>query len=286
MLKTYGRLPEETRREEIDEMAGSNKGGANQKKAAEKGKGASKPQRKAGELTRFQKIVIIIFIVIFAGSTLAGALASVVQSQQYEEQNQELTAEKMDQTYQDVVADLEAKLEESPDDLDTLVSLGQYCYSWGSGVLMLATDDADTTHGVELLEKAIGYYDRALEIEDAPEVRVNRALCLFYEGRTDDAATALQETTTTFPDYAAGWQGLGAVYESQGKTEDAIAAYEKAIELDPDDEAGVKSVSEGRLEQLQGTDDAGADEDAATDDDASADATTTDDEAAGDASND
>ena len=250
----------------------------------EQGEKAKKTrERKPGELSRFQKTVIVLFIVVFALSTLAGALASVFQSQN---QSQPLTVETIDENYEGVVADLEAKLEESPDDLDTLVSLGQYCYSWGSGVLMLATDDADTTHGVELLEKAIGYYDRALEIEDAPEVRVNRALCLFYEGRTDDAATALQETTTTFPDYAAGWQGLGAVYESQGKTEDAIAAYEKAIELDPDDEAGVKSVSEGRLEQLQGTDDAGADEDAATDDDASADATTTDDEAAGDASND
>ena len=56
------------------------------------------------------------------------------------------------------------------------------------------------------------------------------------------------------------------MYESQGKTDEAIAAYEKAIELDPDDEAGVKSTAESRIEALEGTDDETDAADAATDD--------------------
>ena len=59
-------------------MAGAKKNGAKRKKTDEKDQAKAQKQRKPGELSRFQKVVIIIFIVIFAGSTLAGALASVV----------------------------------------------------------------------------------------------------------------------------------------------------------------------------------------------------------------
>lgn len=233
-------------------MAGAKNSGAKRKKTAEKDQAKAQKQRKPGELSRFQKAVIIIFIVIFAGSTLAGALASVVQSQN--SQSQELTVETMDESYEGAVADLEAKVAENPDDTESLLSLAQNCSSWGTSVLMLATTDDEVTHGNELLEKAVGYYDDYLEHEDSSSVRVSRALCLYYQGKTDEAATALEGVTTDYPDYAPGWYSLGALYEGQGKTDEAKAAYEKAVELDPDDEEGVKSSAESRLEALADSD--------------------------------
>lgn len=262
-------------------MAGAKKNGAKRKKTDEKDQAKAQKQRKPGELSRFQKVVIIIFIVIFAGSTLAGALASVVQSQN--SQNQELTVETMDESYEGTVADLEAKVAENPDDTDSLLSLAQNCSSWGTSVLMLATTDDEVTHANELLEKAVGYYDDYLEHEDSSSVRVSRALCLYYQGKTDEAATALEEVTTDYPDYAPGWYSLGALYEGQGKTDEAKAAYEKAVELDPDDEEGVKSSAESRLEALAESD---ADATNDTDDASSDDATTADDAATDDADTD
>lgn len=262
-------------------MAGAKKNGAKRKKTDEKDQAKAQKQRKPGELSRFQKVVIIIFIVIFAGSTLAGALASVVQSQN--SQNQELTVETMDESYEGTVADLEAKVAENPDDTDSLLSLAQNCSSWGTSVLMLATTDDEVTHGNELLEKAVGYYDDYLEHEDSSSVRVSRALCLYYQGKTDEAATALEEVTTDYPDYAPGWYSLGALYEGQGKTDEAKSAYEKAVELDPDDEEGVKSSAESRLEALAESD---ADATNDTDDASSDDATTADDAATDDADTD
>ena len=262
-------------------MAGAKKNGAKRKKTDEKDQAKAQKQRKPGELSRFQKVVIIIFIVIFAGSTLAGALASVVQSQN--SQNQELTVETMDESYEGTVADLEAKVAENPDDTDSLLSLAQNCSSWGTSVLMLATTDDEVTHGNELLEKAVGYYDDYLEHEDSSSVRVSRALCLYYQGKTDEAATALEEVTTDYPDYAPGWYSLGALYEGQGKTDEAKAAYDKAVELDPDDEEGVKSSAESRLEALAESD---ADATNDTDDASSDDATTADDAATDDADTD
>jgi Flp pilus assembly protein TadD len=35
------------------------------------------------------------------------------------------------------------------------------------------------------------------------------------------------------PTYAAAWNNLGIAYEQQGKFDDARKAYEKAIELEP-----------------------------------------------------
>lgn len=252
-------------------MARAKKSGSKSKTAAEKSQARPKRQRRPGELSRFQKAVVIVFIVIFAGSTLAGAIASVVQSQSYE--NQQLSVETMDESYQGTVADLEAKVAENPDDADSLLSLAQNCSSWGTSVLMLASNDEDVTHGNEILDRAVGYYDDYLELEDSSSARVSRALCLYYQGKTDEATSALEEVTTDYPDYASGWQSLGVVYESQDRTEEAKAAYEKAIELDPDDEQGVKSSAEQRLEALEGTDDAdasGEGGDAAQDSDADA----------------
>lgn len=259
-------------------MADSKKSGAQDKKASKKGRPKKRAQRKPGELSRFQKVVIIIFIVIFAGSTLAGALAAVVQSQN--SQTQEYTVETMDENYQGIVDDLEAKVAENPDDTDSLLQLGSYYSSWGTSVLMLAQNDDDVTHGNDLLDKAVERYDDYLGHEDSSDVRVSRALCLYYQGKTDEATTSLEEATTAFPDYAPGWETLGVLYESTGRIDEAKAAYEKAIELDPDDEAGAKSAAEQRLSALEESE---SSDDAATDDDAAADAATDDDASADDA---
>lgn len=251
-------------------------------KRADKGKTAqsnekhARRERRPGELSRPQKVVIVVFIVIFACSTLAGALASVFQSSN--QQAVEYNVDYVDSQYESVVADLESKVEADPSDIDSLLSLAQNCASWGQMVGMLAQDDDERAHGTELLQRALGYYDQYLEQNDTPEARTDRALCAYYLGETDDALTDLETVTQTSPDYAPAWADLGMLYEAKGSTDQAIAAYEQAVALDPDDEAGAKSYAQGRLDALTGDD--AADE---TGDDATADDTATDDAAAGDA---
>ena len=237
----------------------------------EQGEKAKKTrERKPGELSRFQKTVIVLFIVVFALSTLAGALASVFQSQN---QSQPLTVETIDENYEGVVADLEAKVAENPEDTESLKSLGDYCSSWAMNVSMLAASDEDTAHSNDLLTKAIGYYDQYLALEDSNEVATSRAMCFYYQGDTATAVTTLQELTAAGgAEYAPAWADLGLLYEQQGSTDEARAAYEKAAELDPEDEAGVKSYAEGRISQM---------DEAASDDDATADDAATDDAADG-----
>lgn len=255
------------------------------RKQSEK-KGDEAKKRKPGELSRFQKIVIVAFIVIFALSTLAGALASVVQTETAEdasEESQETTVATIDENYEGIVQDLESKVAENAEDKASLLSLGRYCFSWGANVSSLATTDEETAHANELFDKAIGYYDQYLALEDSPAARVDRALCQYYKGDTEAAATELSEITTASPDYAPAWANLGMLYETQGRTDEARAAYEKASELDPNDEYGAYSYAQQRISALDeaaaSAEEESADEtgDATTDDAAQTDDAQTDD---------
>lgn len=254
------------------------------RKQSEK-KGDEAKKRKPGELSRFQKIVIVAFIVIFALSTLAGALASVVQTETAEdasEESQETTVATIDENYEGIVQDLESKVAENAEDKASLLSLGRYCFSWGANVSSLATTDEETAHANELFDKAIGYYDQYLALEDSPAARVDRALCQYYKGDTEAAATELSEITTASPDYAPAWANLGMLYETQGRTDEARAAYEKASELDPNDEYGAYSYAQQRISALDeaaaSAEEESADETGdATTDDAADDGAQTDD---------
>lgn len=226
-----------------------------------------KAARKPGELSRFQKVVVIIFIVVFALSTLAGALASVFQSQQQQSQSVEYNVEYFDNMYEDAVAELESTVEQNPDDSASLLTLANDYYTWGSYVSMLATTDDETSHGLDLFGKAVERYDQYLALmgddtssDDVNSARVSRAMCLYYQGQTDEALSALEELTQSSEDfsYAPAWADLGLLYEYSGSTDKAIAAYQRAIECDPDDEAGAKSYAEQRLESLQSDDSASA----------------------------
>lgn len=226
----------------------SEKGGGAERGSSPKGTPAKRRERKPGELSTFQKAVIIVFIVIFALSTLAGALASVFQSSQTIEYN----VEYIDSQYSDYVADLESKLEEDPDDAETLLATARACSTWGSYVQMLATTEEESAHGTELLQRAIGYYDRCIELEGASDARAERAMCEYYLGDVETAIADLEALTADDPDYANAWYDLGMLYEGQARTEDAVAAYERAAELDPDDESGVGANAQSRIDDLTG----------------------------------
>lgn len=212
-----------------------------------------KKARKPGELSTFQKVVVVLFIVVFALSTLAGALASVFQSSQTVEYN----VDYVDSQYTDYVADLESKLEDDPENAETLLATARACSSWGSSVIMLAATDEESSHGTELMQRAIDYYDRYLALDNASDARTERAMCEYYLGDTEAATADLEAVTTDDPEYAPAWYDLGTLYEGQGLSDEALAAYQKAVELDPDDEQGVGTNAQSRVDALTGASDEG-----------------------------
>lgn len=153
----------------------------------------------------------------------------------------------VDKSYAAELASLEEKLAADDKNLAALLNLGKLYMSWGYSASMYASSDEDQAHVTELFDTAIDYYDRYLKLHDSNAVKVDKALCQLYGGDTEAATASLKKLTTDMPDYGPAWANLGMVYEMQYQMDDAKAAYEKAIEVDAEDEEGAKSFASRRL---------------------------------------
>ena len=65
-------------------------------------------------------------------------------------------------------------------------------------------------------------------------------------GDFDGAIALLSINQSHFPDSANAWLNLGAAYSSAGRNEQAIAAYEAALVIDPENEAATTRLDELR----------------------------------------
>ena len=261
------------------------------KKAAKKGiaTGASSARGKgsatkngqstpANNLSTPAKVVIIIFAVLMVVSLMMPTLSTAFSNNQQAEQqssqdsssdssssdsssasSRDSTSDSrsapgvaaVDAKYQDTVSELESKLSSDNTNLATLLNLGRNYMRWGASVLSASSSDDDTTHGNELLEKAIDYYQQYLDLKDSDAVRVDIALCKLYEGERSEAQSDLETLTQNSPTYATAWANLGMVQEYSGDKDAAKASYQSAIDNDPNDEYGAKSYATQRLSALE-----------------------------------
>lgn len=230
----------------------------------------TKAEMKANRRKKISAIAIAVFAVLMAVSMMLPSLSSIfaqknaaseAESQQEtktddsnskdEGATQEKTGiEAVDAKYEKSATALEKKLNDNPDDLASLLNLGNSYMNWGYAASAYATDDASSKHVGDLFQKAIDYYNKYLEKNDSPAVKVNIALCTFYSGNTDGAKEYLKKMLEATPDYGPAWANLGLCYEAAGDKDQARAAYKKAEETDPNDEYGAKSYASQRLAQL------------------------------------
>lgn len=234
-------------------------------------------KRKLDRKKAIRNVAVSAFAILLVLSMMIPSLASIVSGARNakavsEAQNAisggEVTAEQIDAIYGSGIDELEKTLTESPNDLDTLLQLGNQYLSWGYAAGAYISDDTAAEHSTELFTKAQEYYDRYLAIEDNVEVKVNRALCDLYAGNISEAQTGLEAVVADNPESASAWANLGMIYELTNPDAAALA-YERAIAADPDDEAGAKSYAQARLDALNSVEEVPE----ATDEDADAEAT-------------
>lgn len=214
-------------------------------------------------------VAVVLVSIIMVGSILLPSLSAIVSGMKASSSSADgsdvassdsaaaTTSSYMDQLdsrYSATASSLESKLEANPDDAASLINLANTYLTWGDMARNYASTDDERAHVTDLLQKAEGYYDTYLASNDANAAHVNRALCQYYLGDTDGAIAALEQFCAGAADYAPAWANLGMIYEDAGETDKATDAYNKALEVDPDDTCGMKSFVTSKLQSITSSD--------------------------------
>ena len=246
--------------------------GAKAKRAKGTAEARAKSAKPKDGMSLGAKVALTVFAVLMALSMMLPSIAAIIgtsSSQDSSSQSQSADSgssadssdsgsssdstdavAQADEKYQPLVDALQTKLSSDSQNLATLLNLGKDYMAWGVTVRYSGSTDASTSHANELLEKAISYYDQYLALKDSGAVRVDRALCQYYEEEASEATAALEQLTQDMPDYGPAWANLGMLYESAGNSDQAREAYQKAQEADADDEYGAKTYATQRISAM------------------------------------
>jgi len=99
------------------------------------------------------------------------------------------------------------------------------------------------------MAEAVAQLRRAAELDPTPVRRSNLALALTYAGAADEAVEILERLTVDRPDDGGAWVNYGIALVGLGRLDDARAAFQKALAIDPDDERARANLSD--LEAMQ-----------------------------------
>lgn len=152
--------------------------------------------------------------------------------------------------YSPKVEKFQKRLESNPNDLAALLNLGQTYMNWGYMATQSSSTDEEKLYSQALMNKSLEYYDGYLALNDSNAVKVERAMCVSYSGKTDEAIAALTALTEEQPEYPLAWSNLGMLYEQKYDYEKAKECYAKAQETDPDDEYGAKTTAQNRIDAI------------------------------------
>lgn len=222
--------------------------------------------QQAGRARAIVLIVALIVVAALAVAVVSGVFSPAAQSGDQSGQEQATSAdgsetstdgsamESIDAQYGTAAQQLASQYEADPTNPSTLLNLANGYFDWGVAAMNHAASDEDSAHARELLARAVEYYDTYLaDNPGAKSATVDRAICVFYAGDTDQAIEALEALISDDPSFAPAWANLGMFYESQGSTEKAADAYRRAIEASAEDDAyNVGSYAQERLDVLEG----------------------------------
>ncbi len=177
--------------------------------AKKKSERAPTPRKKPADKERIVFLAVAAFIVI-------GTLIFYVASREVEPGKDVHDFSQM--TEDQVVGPMLERFKNNPNDLETLVSLGNYYYDNGNFAM------------------AEMFYRKALEIEPHDvNVMVDLGTALFYMERGDEAIQIYENVLEIDPKHKNAMFNMGVVLEAMGDREGAITWWHQFIEVAGDD---------------------------------------------------
>ena len=127
------------------------------------------------------------------------------------------------------------------------------------GYLPATIGMANVYRAVRNWSAAAGHFRTATELQpDDQHLRIELVQALADAGRYADAGQAVAGATAAFPDSAGMQSAFGSIFQQKNRFGDAIACYNRAIRLDPNDNAARYNITvcyyaDGQLSEARKT---------------------------------
>ena len=159
------------------------------------------------------------------------------------------TMDEVNATYGTAERNLQTTYDADSSNPVALLNLANGYFDWGDAAQSVAKTDDERQHARDLFSKAIELYDQYLKDNpNSNSVIVDRAISIFYAGDHKKAIAALEEFTASNDSFAQAWANLGMFYQTDGQTDKAKDAYQKAVDTATD--SSVKTYAQQNLEAL------------------------------------
>ncbi len=189
------------------------------------------------------KVTLIVLIIAFVASITGMGLLSFFTATQQTGTATTATGtatSSADAQYQGTVASLTTALQSDPTSYTVLVQLGNSYFDWA--IAKQAENDAAGTQAgsdLPLWTSAKDAYARAVAVDDSESpVMVDYAITLFYTGDTLKAIEIAEGVIKNDPTFAPAHFNVGIFRQTSGDNENALVAFKKYLELDPQGAAG------------------------------------------------
>ncbi|MGV8083246.1 MAG: tetratricopeptide repeat protein [Coriobacteriia bacterium] len=194
--------------------------------------------------SRGMKVLIIILIVSFVSLVMATGFAGffdLFKSSNGSSQSttSTTTAEKIAQQYDPQVSALRSVYESDPTSYTAAVNLANVYYDYALTLSNPGTGESEITSEAATAafaqwQNAKSMYDKAVEINPAdPAVQTDRSAAAYSIGDTTAAYEIAKAVTVSSPTFAPAWFNLGIFCEDLGLNDEALAAYQQYLALDP-----------------------------------------------------
>ena len=145
---------------------------------------------------------------------------------------------------------LEAALLISPVDADALYQLGLAYHGDGQPELAVQRFQQAVRLVPDFAEAYQAMIDSYTALHQPDHVTYARGMVAFSQQDYRKAVAQLERATEALPDFSPAFLGLGLAYENGGNLELALAAIQRALELDPGDFAAQHAL--GRIQSMTG----------------------------------